>query len=79
MCIRDRPGADYGPAAVAMARQAGFDAAVSTSWGAASAGSDLFQLPRFTPWHHTRLRFGAQLFMNLQRTATPSAPRLQPT
>ncbi len=74
-----KPGADYGPAAVAMARQAGFDAAVSTSWGAASAGSDLFQLPRFTPWHHTRLRFGAQLFMNLQRTATPSAPRLQPT
>ncbi len=64
-----KPGADYGPAAVALARQAGFDAAVSTTWGSAQAGSDLFQLPRFTPWRQTRWRFGADLFNNLKRPA----------
>jgi len=64
-----KPGVDYGPAAVALARQTGFDAAVSTTWGSASADSDPFQLPRFTPWRQTRLRFGADLFNNLKRHA----------
>ena len=64
-----KPGADYGPAAVDLARQAGFDAAVSTTWGSAHTGSDLFQLPRFTPWRQTQWRFAAGLFNNLRRHA----------
>ena len=45
-----KPDADYRGAHVKMAREAGFDAAVSTAWGAASIGDSLHELPRFTPW-----------------------------
>lgn len=56
-----RPGADYGPEAVGIVRDLGFDAAVSTSWGAARRDDDPFQLPRFTPWDRTRTRFALRL------------------
>lgn len=56
-----RPGQDYLPQHVAMVRDEGFTTAVSTAWGPAHAGSDLFQLPRFTPWDRQALRFGARL------------------
>lgn len=61
------PGQDYGREHAAMARECGFTAAVSTAWGAASARSDRFQLPRFTPWDRTRLRYGVRLLANLRR------------
>jgi peptidoglycan/xylan/chitin deacetylase (PgdA/CDA1 family) len=67
------PDADYRSEHVAMARECGFKAAVSTSWGAASARSDRFQLPRFTPWDRTRLRFGARLLGNLRRNGRTAA------
>ena len=35
---------------VKMVKEIGFDAAVSTAWGAAQKGDDIYQLPRFTPW-----------------------------
>lgn len=60
-----RPGSDYLPAHVDMVRALGFNAAVSTSWGAASARSPIYELPRFTPWDRNRLRFGARLVQNL--------------
>ncbi len=60
-----RPGRDYLPRDVALAQQAGFVAAVSTSPGAARRGDDPFQLPRFTPWDRTRLAFGARMARNL--------------
>jgi peptidoglycan/xylan/chitin deacetylase (PgdA/CDA1 family) len=63
------PGADYLPEHVRMVRDVGFGAAVSTAWGAASAASDRFQLPRFTPWDRSRWRFGARLLANLRRPA----------
>jgi hypothetical protein len=50
---------------VALVRDLGFDAAVSTAWGAARSGGDPFQIPRFTPWDRTRLRFAARLARNL--------------
>ncbi|HUP10168.1 MAG TPA: polysaccharide deacetylase family protein [Caldimonas sp.] len=62
------PGRDYGPEHIAMARDCGFDAAVSTAWGAASMRSDRFQLPRFTPWDRTRLRFGLRMVGNFTRS-----------
>jgi peptidoglycan/xylan/chitin deacetylase (PgdA/CDA1 family) len=63
-----RPGTDYGPEAVDIVRRLGFDAAVSTAWGAASAQADLHQLPRFTPWDRTRIRFGLRMAKNLVTT-----------
>lgn len=66
------PVQDYGAEHAEMARECGFSAAVTTAWGAASAASDRFQLPRFTPWDRTRLRYGARLLGNLARKE-PSA------
>lgn len=60
-----RPGQDYLPEHVRLVSEAGFDAAVSTTWGAASRESGLFELPRFTPWDRTRFRFGGRLLQNL--------------
>jgi peptidoglycan/xylan/chitin deacetylase (PgdA/CDA1 family) len=60
-----KPGQDYQAEHVAMVKQLGFEAAVSTSWGAARPGSDLFQLPRFTPWDRDRLRFMVRMMKNL--------------
>lgn len=56
-----RPGRDYGPEHVAMVRDAGFAAAVSTAWGAASRGCDPFQIPRLAPWDRSALRYGLRL------------------
>jgi peptidoglycan/xylan/chitin deacetylase (PgdA/CDA1 family) len=61
------PGQDYAVEHARMARECGFGAAVSTAWGAASANSDRFQLPRFTPWDRSRFRYGARLLANLAR------------
>jgi len=56
-----RPGADYHARHVAMVREAGFEAAVSTARGCAAAGHDPYQLPRFTPWDRTPERFLCRL------------------
>jgi peptidoglycan/xylan/chitin deacetylase (PgdA/CDA1 family) len=61
------PNEDYATEHVSMVRQAGFSAAVSTAWGAATKASDRFQLPRFTPWDQTRLRYCTRLAWNLSR------------
>lgn len=60
-----RPGQDYNAECVSIVRELGFTAAVSTATGAANRRSDLFQLPRFTPWDRTRTRFGLRLAGNL--------------
>ena len=64
-----RPGSDYGPEHCVMARSAGYLAAVSTIRGAVGPRSDRWQLPRFTPWDRTPLRFLARLLMEF-RSAT---------
>jgi peptidoglycan/xylan/chitin deacetylase (PgdA/CDA1 family) len=68
-----KPGQDYLLKHAAMAREAGYSAAVSTSPGMARQGADLFQLPRFTPWDQTRWRFGLRLANNM-RTPGELAP-----
>jgi hypothetical protein len=60
-----KPGEDYGERDAAMVKALGFSAAVSTRWGAARRGSNPFELPRFTPWDATRMRFGLRLARNL--------------
>lgn len=60
-----RPNEDYGEEAVRLVKDMGFDAAVSTSWGVARYGVDVFQLPRFTPWDRSRSRFAARMARNM--------------
>lgn len=61
-----RPNKDYTAATVDMVREAGFDAAVSTAWGAARSGGPMFEIPRFTPWDRRRLKFGLRLAANFR-------------
>ena len=67
-----RPGADYRADAVAVVRDLGFDAAVSTAWGVSRRDSDVFQLPRFTPWDRSRTRFGLRLLRNMAAAPQPA-------
>jgi peptidoglycan/xylan/chitin deacetylase (PgdA/CDA1 family) len=60
-----KPGQDYNAVHVHMATELGFTAAVSTAAGAARAGDSLHELPRFTPWGHTVVRWGGMLTRNL--------------
>jgi hypothetical protein len=50
---------------VGLVRELGFDAAVSTAWGAASGRADLFQIPRFTPWDRPQWKFGLRIARTL--------------
>jgi peptidoglycan/xylan/chitin deacetylase (PgdA/CDA1 family) len=63
-----KPGEDYGAEHVALVREAGFRAAVSTAWGSARRDTDVYQLPRFTPWDRDPGRFLARLWFNCLRT-----------
>jgi peptidoglycan/xylan/chitin deacetylase (PgdA/CDA1 family) len=63
-----KPGTDYSQESVQIVRELGFDAAVSTTWGAARVSTDMFQIPRFTPWDRNKLRFGVRFAGNLWRT-----------
>lgn len=56
-----RPVRDYAGEHVRAVRDAGFELAVSTSWGAATAQSDPFQIPRIAPWDRSPLRYAARM------------------
>ena len=55
---------DYDANHVHAVKSNGFSAAFTTAWGAAGAGADPFQLPRFTPWDKTPDRFLLRLVSN---------------
>lgn len=61
-----KPGCDFEKRHGNMLRSAGFDAAVTTAFGAARPGTDPYELPRFTPWDRSSsgflLRLGSNLF-----------------
>lgn len=57
-----RPVTDYGKQHADFVRQAGFEVAVSTAWGAARSTMDPWQLARIAPWDQTPLRFGLRVF-----------------
>lgn len=48
-----KAGMDFDERHVAMAKQAGFDAAFTTAVGAATTANDRFQIPRSRPWDAT--------------------------
>jgi peptidoglycan/xylan/chitin deacetylase (PgdA/CDA1 family) len=56
-----RPLRDYRSEHATLVRELGFEGAVTSAWGAARAGDDLFQIPRFTPWDRPNWRFGLRL------------------
>ena len=66
-----KPTIDYTAIHVRLARETGFEAAVSGSWGAAMGrGCDIFQLPRFTPWDRTASRYALRLARNMRHSIT---------
>jgi len=62
-----KPNVDYRGEHVGIARELGFEGAVSTAWG--GRVHDAYQLPRFTPWDLSAPRFQLRLAMNLARRA----------
>ena len=64
-----KPGQDYHWGHVEIIRNLGFEGAVSTSWGSAKGGGDLYQLPRFTPWDQGSVRFMFRMAQNMLKVA----------
>jgi peptidoglycan/xylan/chitin deacetylase (PgdA/CDA1 family) len=62
-----KPLVDYLPEHAQMIEDAGFHAALSTAWGSAKRDTDIFQIPRYTPWNKTPLKFAIRLIQNLQQ------------
>ncbi|WP_051497232.1 polysaccharide deacetylase family protein [Candidatus Contendibacter odensensis] len=67
------PHYDYDAHHVELVQSLGFEAAFSTSWGAATAESDFFQLPRFTPWDKSLWLFGLRLILSRRTITYPVA------
>ncbi len=59
-----RRGHDYEESHARLIRDFGFAAAVSTDKGVVSNDTDEMQLPRFTPWDKTPLKFSLRLLAN---------------
>ena len=55
------PARDYDRTHVELARQSGFELALSTAWGAATARSDVYQIPRVAPWDASARGYGLRL------------------
>lgn len=60
-----RPSKDYRAEHVRIVKECGYKAAVATSGGAASSSSDMYQLPRFTPWGESDARIAYQIARNM--------------
>lgn len=67
-----KKGSDFSNVHKDMVEKAGFEAAVSTEIGVASARTDPYELPRFTPWDATPLRFLSRIHMSRRNVATGS-------
>jgi peptidoglycan/xylan/chitin deacetylase (PgdA/CDA1 family) len=74
-----KPGEDYTEQTVEVVRSLGFDAAVSTHWGATGMGDDSLQIRRFTPWDWGRLRFGMRLLNNLRNARSARSAEFAPS
>lgn len=58
-----KPGIDFDHRHAAMARDAGYQAAFTTSFGAITADKDTYQLPRGRPWDAQPFFFGVRLLL----------------
>jgi peptidoglycan/xylan/chitin deacetylase (PgdA/CDA1 family) len=68
-----RPLTDYDHRHVAMVRDAGFTATVSTAWGAAVRGADPHQIPRIAPWDRTAFRYGLRMLRGFSQRRPATA------
>lgn len=68
-----KPDTDFAARHARMVQAAGYQAAVTTSPGAARLGADPMQLPRFTPWDRDALRFSLRMVANLRQTMSLAA------
>ncbi len=60
-----KPGGDFDARHVEMVRRSGCSYAFTTRAGAAASTAPRHELPRFTPWDRTPLRFAARAWINL--------------
>lgn len=73
-----RPNEDYNAEHVDMVRSLGYTSAVTTSNGVSTRGTDIFQLPRFTPWGLSDERIAFQLARNMRTAPTQVPAKQQP-
>ncbi|MFT4582904.1 MAG: peptidoglycan/xylan/chitin deacetylase (PgdA/CDA1 family) [Gammaproteobacteria bacterium] len=59
-----RPNLDYESSHTKILSEIGFDFAVSTSAGAASQFCDPFQIPRFSPWDKSQMKYNLRMVRN---------------
>lgn len=64
-----RPGEDYSERDRRLVESLGFHLALSTRWGAATSASDIFQLPRFTPWDRGQAQWLTRLLLSYRSAA----------
>jgi len=60
------PGKDFNAEHAAMVQRIGYHAALTTRPGVATAQTDRFWLPRFTPWDRSPFRFSLRLVLNMR-------------
>ena len=60
-----RPGTDYDDLSIQMVREAGFNHAVSTTWGISTVETSPFELNRSTPWDQNEARFHLRMLRNV--------------
>ena len=70
-----RPGTDFGPEHVEIVKACGYTSALTTSNGVATSSSDMFQLPRFSPWGLADEQVALQLARNVLTPVQTVAPR----
>ena len=61
-----RPGSDFCIEHVKLVQRAGYRMAVTTASGVARSSTDIFQLPRFTPWARSDWRSALQIVRNMR-------------
>lgn len=74
-----RPGDDYTGRDCDLVRDLGFEFALSTSPGAASSRSDVYQLPRFTPWDQEPWRWLMRLLWMFGKSEPAIGANLLPS
>ena len=68
-----QPDKDYHAQHARMVQKTGFTGAVSTAAGTAAMHTDMYQLPRFSPWDRSSVRYGVRMVANLLRSPAVAA------
>lgn len=72
------PDKDFRAEHVDLVREAGYEFALTTQRGVATAKTSLYEVPRFTPWGPSRLRMGLQFTRNLREPVRLAKPATAP-